>query len=89
MVFITDLTGSICLVSFCLLLLGFYRPWVVLWWEDIQNRKKVIRVYGSIALITFLIYLVLHFYFSPDSGYQAFFQHVGSDLNSVGGSPFS
>lgn len=32
-----------------LLLLGLYKPWVVLWWEDYQNRKKVILLYGSIA----------------------------------------
>lgn len=44
----------------CLLLLiiGMYKPWVVLWWEDIQNRKKVIKVYGTASLLFLTLYLV-------------------------------
>ncbi len=41
------------------LLLGFYRPYLVLWWEDVQNRRKVLRVYGTIVLITGTVYLLL------------------------------
>ncbi len=47
--------------SFSSLLLGLYKPWVVLWWEDVQNRKKVIQLYGSVAVITYLVYFVLQF----------------------------
>lgn len=41
------------------LLIGLYRPWVVLWWMERQNRLRVFRLYGSIGLIAFLIYLFL------------------------------
>jgi hypothetical protein len=44
------------------LLIGLYQPWAVLWWEDVQNRKKVIRVYGTLALIFFVAYYVLKFF---------------------------
>lgn len=42
------------------MLLGLYRPRLVLWWEDVQNRRKILRVYGSVAAVAFLIYLLLH-----------------------------
>jgi hypothetical protein len=44
------------------LLIGLYQPWAVLWWEDTQNRKKVIQVYGTLALIFFIAYYVLPFF---------------------------
>ena len=44
------------------LLIGLYQPWAVLWWEDIQNRKKVIQVYGTLTLIFFIAYYVLQFF---------------------------
>jgi len=43
------------------LFIGLYQPWAVLWWEDIQNRKKVIQVYGTLTLIFFIAYYVLQF----------------------------
>lgn len=43
------------------LIVGLFKPWVMLWWEDTQNRKKVIRIYGTVAVITFIIYKVLFF----------------------------
>lgn len=45
--------------SFSSLLLGLYKPWVVLWWEDVQNRKKVIQLYGSVAAVCYLIALLM------------------------------
>jgi len=42
------------------LLVGLFKPWIMLWWEDIQNRKKVIKVYGAIAVVTYATYLILH-----------------------------
>jgi hypothetical protein len=42
-----------------LMLLGLYQPRIVLWWEDVQNRRKVLRVYGTVALATFILYLLL------------------------------
>jgi len=44
------------------LFIGLYQPWAVLWWEDIQNRKKVIQVYGTLTLIFFIAYYVLQFF---------------------------
>jgi hypothetical protein len=35
--------------SALLMLLGLYKPWTVLWWEDVQNRRKVLLLYGSIT----------------------------------------
>ena len=52
-------------VSFtCLLFLviGLFRPWAMLWWEDVQNRRKVIRLYGLVALAFYLMYLGMNFY---------------------------
>jgi hypothetical protein len=43
------------------LLIGLMKPWAMLWWEDTQNRKKVIAVYGSLAVIFYLAYYGLHF----------------------------
>lgn len=44
------------LISLLCLITGLFRPWVMLWWEDVQNRKKVIKIYGSAALISYTLY---------------------------------
>jgi hypothetical protein len=41
------------------LVIGLYKPWAMLWWEDIQNRKKVIQVYGTLTVVFFISYYVL------------------------------
>ena len=46
-----------------LLVAGLYKPWMVLWWEDTQNRRKVLKVYGTMTLLALMTYLVLSFYF--------------------------
>ena len=56
------LTLYLSLASTLFLIIGLYQPWAVLWWEDIQNRKKVIQVYGMLALIFFIAYYVLQFF---------------------------
>jgi len=56
------LTLYLGLASALFLIIGLYQPWAVLWWEDIQNRKKVIQVYGVLALIFFIAYYVLQFF---------------------------
>ena len=56
------LTLYLGLASTLFLIIGLYQPWAVLWWEDIQNRKKVIQVYGMLALIFFIAYYVLRFF---------------------------
>jgi len=41
--------------SLLLLMIGLYKPWIVLWWEDVQHRLKVIRLYGSVSLVAIVI----------------------------------
>lgn len=41
------------------MIVGLFRPWTMLWWEDTQNRKKVINVYGTGAAVAFIVYKVL------------------------------
>lgn len=48
------LTAIFCLV------IGLYRPWMMLWWEDVQNRRKVIKVYGGVAIVSYGIYCGLY-----------------------------
>jgi len=52
---------SLCLISSLFLVIGFYRPWAMLWWEDTQNRLKILKVYGTSALIFFVTYLILEY----------------------------
>lgn len=49
----------ISLTSFLFMLLGLIKPWIMLWWEDVQNRKKVIQLYGSSGLLFLIIYFAL------------------------------
>jgi hypothetical protein len=53
--FFLTLAWALCL------LLGLYKPWWVLWWEDVQNRKKVLWVYGTSMLASWLVYEALSF----------------------------
>jgi hypothetical protein len=39
-------------------MIGLYKPWVMLWWEDIQNRKKEIKLYGGIAITSYALYWI-------------------------------
>jgi len=43
------------------LVLGLIKPWMMLWWEDVQNRRKVIKIYGTVAVLFYLIYVGLGF----------------------------
>lgn len=45
------------------MIIGLFRPWTMLWWEDVQNRAKVIKSYGSLAILFGLVYLALRHYF--------------------------
>ncbi|ELR72954.1 hypothetical protein C900_00915 [Fulvivirga imtechensis AK7] len=52
---------SLAVTALCILLMiiGLYKPWVMLWWEDTQNRKKVIKVYGTAGMLFLALYYVL------------------------------
>lgn len=41
-------------------LVGMFRPWIMLWWEDVQNRKKVLKVYGTVAALSYALYWAVH-----------------------------
>jgi hypothetical protein len=49
------------LASLMFMVAGLFKPWLLLWWEDVQNRRKVIKVYGSAALLSYTVYLILLF----------------------------
>ncbi|MDZ4716702.1 MAG: hypothetical protein SH819_14650 [Cytophagales bacterium] len=45
------------------LLIGLYKPWMMLWWEDVQNRSKVVKSYGLLAIIFGILYKALEYYY--------------------------
>jgi len=47
------------IVFLFLTIIGLYKPWLVFWWSDFANRKKVLIYYGSTAVIAYAVYLVL------------------------------
>lgn len=49
------------LASLMFMVAGLFKPWLLLWWEDVQNRRKVIKVYGSAALISYAVFWVIYF----------------------------
>jgi hypothetical protein len=59
--FFLHLAMGMTVASFLFILIGLWRPWVMLWWEDTQNRLKVLKLYGSALLIFLGIYLLLRY----------------------------
>jgi len=55
---ITLLPLTLCVLSLVLMMIGFYKPYLIVWWEDIQNRRKVLKVYGGSTVLFFIIYLI-------------------------------
>jgi hypothetical protein len=51
----------VSLASILFLMIGLVKPWMMLWWEDVQNRRKVIKIYGLVAIVFYVIYLGLKF----------------------------
>lgn len=49
----------VSITAFVFLIIGLFKPWVMLWWEDVQNRKKIIRLYGTTALVSYALYWAL------------------------------
>ena len=41
------------------LIIGLIKPWAMLWWEDVQTRMKVIQVYGSLAVVFGIVYMLM------------------------------
>jgi len=61
MEFVHRLLYFVSVTAFIFLLIGLYKPWVMLWWEDVQNRRKVLWLYGSVAVTAFILYHVANF----------------------------
>ena len=61
MAYVRLLFYYLTLTSLLFLVIGLWRPWAMLWWEDVSNRRKVIKVYGAIALIFYAVYWGLYF----------------------------
>ncbi len=51
-----DIAGFIFILSAVLLTAGIIRPMIVIWWTKHKTRAKVLTVYGSLALITGIIF---------------------------------
>jgi hypothetical protein len=49
----------VALTALVSLLIGLFKPWITVWWEDTQNRKKVLKVYGTAAVVSFILYCFL------------------------------
>jgi len=62
MEFFRHLLLYIGVASMACLVAGLYRPWIMLWWEDVQNRRKVIRLYGAVAALSISLYWILGLY---------------------------
>jgi hypothetical protein len=50
---------AISLLSVLLMIAGFFKPWLLLWWKDIQRRRDVIKYYGTLAGISYFVYWLL------------------------------
>jgi hypothetical protein len=61
MYYIRQMFLLLSITSVLFLFIGLMKPWLLLWWEDTQNRRKVIRVYGTVAIIFYVIYWGLGF----------------------------
>lgn len=48
-----SLLALLCVIA------GLFKPWALLWWEDKQNRKKILKIYGTAAFTAFVIYCLL------------------------------
>lgn len=53
-----DIAGFLCILSGALLTIGLIRPFIVVWWGENKTRTKVLMVYGSILLISSVIFFV-------------------------------
>ena len=56
MEFIQQLFLFVSFTAIIFLIIGLYKPWTMLWWEDVQNRRKVIKLYGTVAVVSLAIY---------------------------------
>lgn len=60
MTYVRLLFYYLTITSVVFILIGLWRPWVMLWWEDVSTRRKVIKVYGTISILFYAIYWLLY-----------------------------
>ncbi len=53
-----DIAGFILIFSAILLTAGIIRPMIVVWWTNHKTRSKVLMVYGSLVLVSAVIFMV-------------------------------
>ena len=59
MVHVKTLILFLTITSILFLIIGLIKPWAMLWWEDVQNRSKVVKVYGSLSIVFGVAYWAL------------------------------
>jgi len=62
MEFAVSLLLYIAITAVTFMIIGLFFPWAMLWWEDIQNRRKILKLYGGIAGCFFLLYSIAKFF---------------------------
>ena len=55
------------LINLVLLVAGFYRPWLVLWFMHKQNRLLVLQIYGISFMTLLLLRMVILYFFADQS----------------------
>ena len=55
---IHNIAGFILIFSAILLTAGIIRPFIVLWWTNNKSRTKVLAVYGSLVLISSILFFI-------------------------------
>lgn len=49
-------------VTLLLLMAGLWKPAYLLFWEAVQTRRKVLKVYGTAAILITGIYLLVRYF---------------------------
>lgn len=62
MYYIRLLVLLLSLTSLLFMVIGLVKPWIMLWWEDVQNRKKVLQLYGISGIVFLAAYYVMGFF---------------------------
>ncbi|HTE34212.1 MAG TPA: hypothetical protein VK666_27725 [Chryseolinea sp.] len=47
------------IITTAMMLFGLYKPWLMLWWKDVQTRRGVLAHYGTVATISYFVYWIL------------------------------
>lgn len=49
---------AVATLSGLLLILGLFKPWIALWWEPVQTRRQVVKLYGTVSAGGLLLYII-------------------------------